>query len=148
MSPVSLSLLMLRWLTSRIVSTFAVLIILAARSNLAKRTMERRRVKGLVKEALERVKEQEARHYLDSVTYPTQALSSLQLRDEMMADEHSIATRARVWEQVEKVVEENSNVRSNMEITISGDEGRVWSWIGAGGGRQFIDSSPAGRRVM
>jgi len=62
-----------------------------------------------------------------------------------MAEEHSITTRARVWEQVEKIVEENSNVRSNMEITTSGDEGRVWTWIG---GRQFVDSSPTGRRIL
>lgn len=137
------------WKLNIIFAILVALAFVAARSNLAKRTMEGRRVKGLVKEALERVKEQEARHYLDSVTYPTPALSSLQLRDEMMADEHSIATRVRVWEQVEKVVEENSNVRSNMEITTSGDEGRVWSWIGAGSGRgQFIDASPNGRRVM
>jgi len=136
-------------LITRKVAILAALGLVAARSNLAKKTMEGRRVKGLVKEALERVKEQEARHYLDSVTYPTQALSSLQLRDEMMADEHSIVTRARVWDQVEKIVEENTNVRSNMEITTSGDEGRVWSWIGAGSGRgQFIDASPTGRRVM
>src|SRR4051812_18041935 len=114
-------------------------VVMAARSKQAKGMAERRRVKGIVKEALERVKEQEARHYLDSLAYPSATLSSLQLRDEIMQDEHSISTRIRVWEQVEKIVEENSNVRSNMEITPSGDEGRVWTWVGAGGRRELKD---------
>ncbi|KAG8839567.1 inner nuclear membrane protein enriched at telomere/subtelomere region, partial [Serendipita sp. 411] len=82
---------------------------------MANKAVERRRVKALVKEALERVREQEAKHYLDYVTYPTSSLTSLQLRDELMQEEHSIAKRTRMWEEVEKIVEENSNVRSNME---------------------------------
>ena len=123
-------------------------VVVAARSKQAKSMQERRRIKGIVKEALERVKEQEARHYLNPVGYPAAALSSLQLRDEIMEDEHSIATRIRLWEQVEKVVEQNSNVRSNMEITTSGDEGRVWTWVGAGGRRDLKDVNGTGRHLM
>lgn len=120
---------------------------MAARSRLAKGALERRRVRGLVKDVLERVRAQEARHYLDSVGYPSAVLSSLQLRDEVMADEHSIATRQRLWQQVEKIVEENSNIRSNMEVMPTGDEGRVWTWIGSGNRRiEFGDDN--GRRVM
>ncbi|KAG8802959.1 inner nuclear membrane protein enriched at telomere/subtelomere region, partial [Serendipita sp. 400] len=96
-------------------ATFGVFLILIARSNMANKAVERRRVKALVKEALEGVREQEAKHYLDYVTYPTSSLTSLQLRDELMQEEHSIAKRTRMWEEVEKIVEENSNVRSNME---------------------------------
>lgn len=129
-------------------SLVIVLIVFGARSKLAKDMTERRRVKAIVKEALERVKEQEARHYLDSVGYPSATLSSLQLRDEIMQDEHSIATRIRVWDQVEKIVEGNSNVRSNIEITPSGDEGRVWTWVGAGGRRELKDTNVTGRHLM
>ncbi|KAG8831324.1 inner nuclear membrane protein enriched at telomere/subtelomere region [Serendipita sp. 399] len=123
------------WQRSIFGTIFGILLVLIARSNLASKAVERRRVKGLVKEALERVREQEAKHYLDSVTYPTSSLTSLQLRDELMHEEYSIAKRAKLWEQVEKIVEENSNVRSNVELTSSGDEGRVWTWIGSSGRR-------------
>lgn len=134
-------------LTIKLAALFTGLLVMAARSKLARKALERRRVRGLVKDALDRIREQEARHYLDPVGYPSAVLSSLQLRDEVMADEHSIATRQRLWQQVEKIVEENSNVRSNMEIMPSGDEGRVWTWIGSGNRRiEFGDNNE--RRLM
>ncbi|CAG7846469.1 SubName: Full=Uncharacterized protein {ECO:0000313/EMBL:CCA66908.1} [Serendipita indica DSM 11827] len=136
------------WQRSVIGSVLALLMIMAARSNMAKKAVENRKVKGLVKDAIERVRAQEAYHYLDSVKYPSQSLTSLQLRDELMQDEHSIAKRARIWHQVEKIVEENSNIRSNMEVTPSGDEGRVWTWIGAGGARFIDGNTPSGRQVI
>jgi hypothetical protein len=134
-------------LTKDLATLFAGLLIIAARSRLAKSTLERRRVRGLVKDVLERVRAQEARHYLDPVGYPSAVLSSLQLRDEVMADEHSIVTRQRLWQQVEKVVEENSNLRSNMEVMPTGDEGRVWTWIGSGN-RSIEFGDETRRRVM
>src|ERR1700753_4239742 len=80
-------------LTINLATLFAGLLIIAARSRLTRSALERRRVRGLVTDVLERVRAQEARHYLDPVGYPSAVLSSLQLRDEVMADEHPIATR-------------------------------------------------------
>lgn len=127
---------------------FVAVAFLALRSKQARKITESRRVKNLVKEALERVKEQEARHYLDPSGYPSATLSSLQLRDEIMQEEHSISTRARLWQQVEKIVESNSNIRSNVEVTPAGDEGRVWTWVGAGGRRTLNDANSTGRHLM
>ncbi|CAG8709345.1 2470_t:CDS:2, partial [Acaulospora colombiana] len=124
-------------------------LVLILRSNLTKRALESRRVGKLVKEAIERVREQEARHYLDPSGYPSATISSLHLRDELLQDEHSLTKRARLWEQVEKVVEVNSNVRSNMEVTSTGDEGRVWTWVGAGGGRtKLLEGNGTGRPLI
>jgi hypothetical protein len=123
--------------------------ILGARSSLARRALESRRVSKLVKEAMERVREQEARHYLDASAYPSATISSFQLRDELLQDEHSLTKRQRLWEQVEKIVEVNSNIRSNMEITSTGDEGRVWTWVGTGGGRtKLIEGNGTGRPLI
>jgi len=103
----------------------------AGRSKLSARAIENRRVRALVKEALETLRAKEAAHYIDEAQTPSPAIASLQLRDLVMQDEHSIPIRARVWEQVERVVEGNANVRTNMEVLSSGDEGRVWTWIGS-----------------
>ncbi len=105
--------------------------IAAGRSKVAARAIENRRVRALVKEALETLQAKEATHYIDPVQTPSPSIASLQLRDLVMQDEHSIPVRARVWEQVEGVVEGNANVRTNMETLSSGDESRVWTWIGS-----------------
>ena len=104
--------------------------IAAGRSKVTARAIENRRVRALVKEALETLQAKEAAHYIDPVQNPEPSIASLQLRDLVMQDEHSIPVRARVWEQVERVVEGNANVRTNMDVLSSGDEGRVWTWIG------------------
>jgi len=111
----------------------ALAAIAAGRSKVTARAIENRRVRTLVKEALETLQAKEATHYIDPVQNPSPSIASLQLRDLVMQDEHSIPVRSRVWEQVEKVVEGNANVRTNMEVMSSGDEGRVWTWIGSAG---------------
>jgi len=89
------------------------------------------RVSGLVQTALDQLRQQETAYYTDPVTYRHPYLSSLHLRDLILRDEHSVATRKRVWDRVERVVENNANVRVNME-EVGGDEVKVWSWIGSG----------------
>lgn len=136
---------MITFLTFFPASGVLLLLVFGFRSQMAQRAMEKRKVRHLVKEALDTLQQQEAKHYLDSVSYPTTGLSSLQLRDEVMQDEHSIARRVKLWEQVEKIVEGNSNVRANVEVMPSGDEARVWNWVGSGGKRiQF----PSARDFM
>lgn len=117
----------------------ALAAIAAGRSKVTARAIENRRVRALVKEALETLQAKEAAHYIDPVQSPSPSIASLQLRDLVMQDEHSIPVRSRVWEQVERVVEGNANVRTNMEVMSGGDEGRVWTWIGSAG--------PAARRL-
>jgi hypothetical protein len=109
----------------------ALAAIAAGRSKVTARAIENHRVRELVKEALETLQAKEAAHYIDPVQTPSPSIASLQLRDLVMQDEHSIPTRTRVWEQVERVVEGNANVRTNMDVMSSGDEGRQWTWIGS-----------------
>lgn len=111
----------------------ALATVAAGRSKVTARAIENRRIRALVKEALETLQAKEAAYYIDSVQTPSPSIASLQLRDLVMQDEHSIPARARVWEQVERVVEGNANVRTNMEVMSNGDEGRVWTWIGSAG---------------
>ena len=38
-----------------------------------------------------------------------------------------------MWAPVERVVEGNANVRTNLEEVEGGDEQRVWRWVGSAG---------------
>ncbi|OJA21593.1 hypothetical protein AZE42_01679 [Rhizopogon vesiculosus] len=109
---------------------------------LVKRTRTQRQIEGkrvaeLVQIALDTLRNQELAHHTDPVTAPHPYLSSLQLRDLILQDEHSISVRRRIWDQVERVVEGNANVRANLEEVQGGDELRVWRWVGSIGGSEF-----------
>jgi hypothetical protein len=99
----------------------------------ASQAVENKRVAELVQIALDTLRNQELAHHTDPVTAPQPYLSSLQLRDLILQDEHSISTRRRLWDQVERVVEGNANVRANLQEVYGGDELRVWRWIGGAG---------------
>lgn len=103
----------------------------------AQRQIEGRRVAELVQIALDTLRNQEIAHHTDPVTAPQPYLSSLQLRDLILQDEHAISVRRRIWDQVERVVEGNANVRANLEEVQGGDELRVWRWVGTTGGPEF-----------
>ena len=60
-------------------------------------------------------------------------VSVTQMRDSVLRDEFSSARRQRVWRNVEKLVEQNANVRTKVGSLGSGDIGRGWRWIGAEG---------------
>jgi hypothetical protein len=51
------------------------------------------------------------------------------LRDQVLQHEFNPKTRKHLWEGVEKVVEQNSNIRAG-EREIQGEIMRVWTWIG------------------
>lgn len=99
----------------------------------ASRVVENKRVAELVQIALDTLRNQELAHHTDPITAPQPYLSSLQLRDLILQDEHSISSRRRMWDQVERVVEGNTNVRTNLEEVHGGDELRVWRWVGGAG---------------
>ena len=117
----------------RIGILLSTLTLLTLRRRRAQNSVENQRVAGLVQTALESLRNQELAHHTDPVTAPQAFLSSLQLRDLILQDEHSVNTRRRLWERVERVVESNANVRTNLEEVSGGDEMRVWRWVGSAG---------------
>ncbi|KAI0082702.1 hypothetical protein K474DRAFT_1610816 [Panus rudis PR-1116 ss-1] len=118
----------------QIMTTFLVMLsALLLRRRRAQRSIEDTRVASLVQIALDLLRNQELAHHTDPVTAPQPYLSSLQLRDLILQDEHSVSARKRLWERVERVVESNANIRTNLEEVEGGDEMRVWRWVGGAG---------------
>lgn len=115
----------------------------------AQARIEDKRVAELVQLTLATLRNQEIAHHTDPVTAPAPYLSSLQLRDLVLQDEHSVSARARLWSRVERVVEGNTNVRANLEEVHGGDELRVWRWVGGTGRRKAVEyDSAAGQRII
>lgn len=110
---------------------FASLSLVYWRTRSSRRRAENKRVADLVQIALDALRNQEFSHHTDPVTTPQPYLSSLQLRDLILQDEHSVTLRSRLWDQVECIVEGNANVRANFQEIHGGDEMRVWRWVGS-----------------
>jgi len=108
---------------------------LYGRSRASQKRQESKRVGELVQIALDTLRNQELAYYTDPVTAVQPYLSSLQLRDLILQEEHSVRSRTRLWNQVERIVEGNANVRANLEEIAGGDEMRVWRWVGSAGRR-------------
>lgn len=117
----------------RTVFILAALVALTIRLRMIQKQKEGKRIAGLVQVALDTLRNQELAHYTDPVNAPEPYLSSIQLRDLVLQDEHSANARRRLWEKVEIVVESNANVRANLEEIEGGDELRVWRWVGSTG---------------
>jgi hypothetical protein len=127
----------------RTVFILAALVALAIRIRMTQKQKESRRIAGLVQVALDTLRNQEFAHYTDPINAPEPYLSSIQLRDLVLQDEHSVNARRKLWEKVEGVVESNTNVRANLEEIEGGDEMRVWRWVGSTGrtpGRKELES--------
>jgi hypothetical protein len=77
-------------------------------------------------------------HYKDQALTPNGWIAPGQLRDQILAHEHSAARRARLWRNVEKVVVGNSNVR-RQHAEYRGEPTVVWEWIGPLG---LIEAAP------
>ena len=102
---------------------------------------EKARAKELIPIALDMLRNQE----IDAVQAEPR-IAALQLRDNLLADVHSVSRRTRIWEHVARVVEGNANVRVNEDETDAGDEVRMWTWVGEGG-RQVAYEGQGGRVV-
>ncbi|KAG9127161.1 inner nuclear membrane protein enriched at telomere/subtelomere region [Ceratobasidium sp. 392] len=107
-----------------------------ARSKIASKRRESRRVADLAGVALDLVRNQEIAHHTDPIRAPHTYISSLHLRDMILQDEHNIRERVRLWNKVAKIVEGNANVRANVE-EVAGDDTRVWRWVGTS--RAIVD---------
>lgn len=104
--------------------------------------IESDRVGELVQIALDLLRNTELTYHTDPVSTPHPYLSSVQLRDLILQDEHSVRVRSKLWERVAAVVESNANVRTNLEEVDGGDEMRVWRWVGNTGPGAALPLSP------
>ncbi|KAG6832383.1 hypothetical protein H0H92_002651 [Tricholoma furcatifolium] len=119
------------WRVTVFIITAIAIGMLYWRARRTQKLAENKRVMHLVQLTLDNLRHQEYAHHTDPVSHPEPYLSSLQLRDLILQDEHSVASRSRIWHQVEHIVEGNANVRTNLEETGGGDELRVWRWVGS-----------------
>lgn len=103
------------------------------------------RAKQLAGFALDRLAQQAAWAYTyadDDEQDADAYIGVAQLRDDVLRDEFSASRRKKLWERVQRKVEENANVRSMVrEDARSGEVGRVWQWIGAVGALTDKDAS-------
>ncbi|KAH7064828.1 sister chromatid separation protein-like protein [Macrophomina phaseolina] len=105
--------------------------LLYSRSAWVASTETEKRAKLLATFALDQLKMQAAYHAQDSYRYPESFISMSQLRDDILRDEFSARRRQKLWERVQKKVEQNSNVRPSVRENRAGDVSRVWEWVGA-----------------
>lgn len=93
------------------------------------RTIYRRQVQRLVALALKRLAKQQYDYYkANTATAPYIPVN--QLRDSILSKEFNPAKRQELWAGVSKVVELNSNVRTN-QMEVMGEVMRCWTWIGS-----------------
>lgn len=86
-------------------------------------------IPGLVATTLDRLATQAALHHDQRTSEPF--ISVGQLRDDVLRHVFSASERERVWQNVRKIVESNSNVRAaTREGGKTGEWSRVWEWIG------------------
>ncbi|OAP58383.1 hypothetical protein AYL99_07473 [Fonsecaea erecta] len=86
-------------------------------------------IPGLVATTLDRLATQAALHQDGRASEPF--ISVGQLRDDVLRNVFSVSERERVWRNVRKIVEGNSNVRAaTREGGKTGEWSRVWEWIG------------------
>lgn len=88
------------------------------------------RAKQLASYAMDRLATQASLHAQDSQSFPEAYIGMGHLRDDILRNEFSAGRRTKLWQKVQKKVEQNSNVRPMVREGRSGDVGRVWEWIG------------------
>jgi len=106
-----------------------VLSLLYARSKLIAHQRATAQIPTLVATTLDRLATQAALKEDGRASEPY--ISVGQLRDDVLRNVFSASERERVWQNVRKVVEGNSNVRAaTREGGKTGEWSRVWEWIG------------------
>lgn len=96
----------------------------------ASRSAEKR-AKELAWLALDKLAEQASLHAAEPDRWAESFISVAQLRDDVLRNDFSSTRRRKIWEQVQKKVEGNANVRPMVREGRGGDVGRVWEWVGA-----------------
>ncbi|KAK8183358.1 sister chromatid separation protein-like protein [Phyllosticta capitalensis] len=116
----------------KLMSTVAVFgLYVYVKSSINYRHTTEEKAKTLAKIALDKLAVQAALHAQDPRAFPESFISMAQLRDDVLRDEFSAKRRAKLWERVQRKVEQNSNVRPSVRESRSGDVSRVWEWVGA-----------------
>ena len=119
----------------------AILMAVYARYSIASSRNSETKAKSLASFALDRLATRAAQHLQDSARFPEPYISMGQLRDDVLRDEFSSRARQKLWTKVQAKVEGNSNVRSMVRESRTGEVSRVWEWIGA---VEAIEPSPSG----
>ena len=70
-------------------------------------------------------------HYSDPVTTSNPFIPPAQLRDVVMPPSGSAASRTRLWQRVQDLVEANANVAVR-EREVRGEMWKTWEWQGVG----------------
>ncbi|KAH7096109.1 Man1-Src1p-C-terminal domain-containing protein [Auriculariales sp. MPI-PUGE-AT-0066] len=120
-----------QWRAAVVAAILSILAAMYGRRKLVFRAQEKAEVARLVQTSLDTLRNQEVGYNADPASVRAPYLSPAQLRDWVLQDEHSVSARKRLWKQVERVVEGNANVRTNVEEVDGGEETRVWKWVGA-----------------
>lgn len=89
-----------------------------------------RHAEELATTAIDRLKQQLVAYREDERGRTLPCVAVGHLRDELQPNVKDLKARKRVWADVEKIVENNSNVRSK-QTDIRGEIMRVWEWVGA-----------------
>lgn len=93
------------------------------------RSSQRIKVQSLVTRVYDELATMKARSVDDPDRYEPH-LGVSQLRDSILADDYSYASRENLWHDVQSIVEGNSNVRAT-QAEIQGEWLRAWEWVGA-----------------
>lgn len=106
-----------------------VLVLAYGRNQIISYKKNTARIPGLVSITLDRLATQAALNQDGRASEPF--ISIGQLRDDVLRSIFSASERERVWQNVRKIVEGNSNVRAaTREGGKTGEWSRVWEWIG------------------
>ena len=89
------------------------------------------RARQLASYAMDRLATHAAQNAIEPAAYPDAAMTMTHLRDDLLRNEFSARRRGQIWDQVQRKVESNSNVRSMVREGRHGDMARMWEWIGA-----------------
>lgn len=88
------------------------------------------RAKQLASDVFDHLANQAALARQDPGHYSERGLSMNQLRDDVLRKEFSAARRIKLWERVQKKVENNANIRAAVREGQNGDITRMWEWTG------------------
>lgn len=98
------------------------------KSTLSLRKAYKSRISELVYFSLKRLHDQQRFYALDpKSTYPYIAVSHL--RDDILINELNVDQRHKLWNKVQKIIENNSNIRTRL-AEINGEWIRAWEWVG------------------
>lgn len=106
-----------------------LLLSLYLKNFLESRSSQRLKVQALVARVYDELSTIKAKHNDNPARFEPH-LGVSQLRDSILADEFSYSSRERLWQDVQAIVEANSNVRAT-QAEIQGEWLRAWEWVGS-----------------